>query len=112
LPNSYKLVGRLRPGLALNEHYVGDGDVVYRQARQLGCEGIVSKRLGSPYRSASTESFARVDGTSFSSCFPAEIVARFHGNGFETPKSPACEASSLCRNADRVPALRTKETVR
>jgi ATP-dependent DNA ligase len=36
------------PGIALNEHYVGHGDIVYRQACKLGCEGIVSKRLGSP----------------------------------------------------------------
>jgi bifunctional non-homologous end joining protein LigD len=32
-------------------HRVGDGEIVYRQACKLGCEGIVSKRLGSPYRS-------------------------------------------------------------
>ena len=60
----------------------------------------VDRRLAACAWQASTESFSRVDGTSFLSCFPAEIVARFHGNGFETPKSPACEASSLCRNAD------------
>jgi ATP-dependent DNA ligase len=29
----------------------GDGAIVYRQACKLGCEGIVSKRLGSLYRS-------------------------------------------------------------
>ena len=39
------------PGIALNTHYVGDGEIVYRRACKLGCEGIVSKRLGSPYRS-------------------------------------------------------------
>jgi bifunctional non-homologous end joining protein LigD len=38
-------------GIALNEHFVGDGDIVYQQACKLGCEGIVSKRLGSTYRS-------------------------------------------------------------
>jgi bifunctional non-homologous end joining protein LigD len=35
-------------GIALNEHFVGDGEIVYQQACKLGCEG---KRLGSPYRS-------------------------------------------------------------
>ena len=30
---------------------VAPGDVVFRHACQLGFEGIVSKRLGSPYRS-------------------------------------------------------------
>ena len=34
-------------GIALNETYDGDGAVIYEQARALGCEGIVSKRLGS-----------------------------------------------------------------
>jgi bifunctional non-homologous end joining protein LigD len=37
-------------GIAINEHFSGDGAVIYRQACALGCEGIVSKRLGSPYR--------------------------------------------------------------
>jgi bifunctional non-homologous end joining protein LigD len=32
-------------GIALNQHYVGDGDIVYQQACKLGCEGIVSKRV-------------------------------------------------------------------
>jgi bifunctional non-homologous end joining protein LigD len=39
------------PGLRLVEHLDHGGDVVYRHACKLGCEGIVSKRLGSPYRS-------------------------------------------------------------
>jgi len=34
------------PGIAL-----GDGAIVYQQACKLGCEGIVSKRPGSSYRS-------------------------------------------------------------
>ena len=38
-------------GIAFNEHYSGDGAIIYRHACALGCEGIVSKRLGSPYRS-------------------------------------------------------------
>ena len=34
----------------LNEHYEEDGETVFRKACRLGCEGIVSKRLGSTYR--------------------------------------------------------------
>jgi ATP-dependent DNA ligase len=30
-------------GLALNEHYVGDGEIVFQQACRLGCEGIVRR---------------------------------------------------------------------
>jgi len=35
----------------VNDHIVAPSDVVFRHACQLGFEGIVSKRLGSPYRS-------------------------------------------------------------
>jgi bifunctional non-homologous end joining protein LigD len=33
------------------DHFDGDGTIIYKHACALGCEGIVSKRLGSPYRS-------------------------------------------------------------
>ena len=39
------------PGLRLNEHLVQPGELVFRHACKLGLEGIVSKRLGSRYRS-------------------------------------------------------------
>jgi bifunctional non-homologous end joining protein LigD len=40
-----------RTGLQFNEHIAEPGDVVFRHACKLGLEGIVSKRLGSRYRS-------------------------------------------------------------
>ncbi len=46
-----KLIRRTKTGLVLNEHIDEPGDVVFRHACKLGLEGIVSKRLGSPYRS-------------------------------------------------------------
>jgi bifunctional non-homologous end joining protein LigD len=46
-----KLVRGRHRDIAVNEHYVGDGAIVYRHACKLGCDGIVSKRPGSPYRS-------------------------------------------------------------
>jgi ATP-dependent DNA ligase len=45
-----KLLRRSPDGIAFNEHYAGDGAIIYKHACALGCEGIVSKRLGSPYR--------------------------------------------------------------
>jgi bifunctional non-homologous end joining protein LigD len=36
--------------LVFNECFEEDGAIVYREACKLGCEGIVSKRLGSSYR--------------------------------------------------------------
>jgi len=46
-----RLVRTPRPGIVVNEHHEGDGDIVFKYACKLGCEGIVSKRLGSSYRS-------------------------------------------------------------
>ena len=55
-----ELLRRPEPGIALNRHIVGDGDIVYRHACQLGCEGIVSKRLGSTYRSGRSKRWVKV----------------------------------------------------
>ena len=46
-----KLLRHAKSGLQLNEHISEPGDIVFRHACKLGFEGIVSKRLGSPYRS-------------------------------------------------------------
>jgi len=46
--------------IVLNEHFEEDGAAVYRAACQLGCEGIVSKRLGSPYRSGRCKYWVKV----------------------------------------------------
>jgi ATP-dependent DNA ligase len=57
------LAGLLRKpsqGIALDMHYVGDGEIVYRPACKLGCEGIVSKRLGSSYRSGHSKHWLKV----------------------------------------------------
>jgi len=43
------LLRRSHAGIVFNEHYDGDGAILYKHACALGCEGIVSKRLGSPY---------------------------------------------------------------
>jgi len=48
------------PGIVLSEHYAGDGDVVYKHACKLGCEGIVSKRLGSHCRSGRSKQWLKV----------------------------------------------------
>ena len=55
-----KLLRRAHSTIALNQHYELDGAAVYKHACGLGCEGIVSKRLGSPYRSGRTEHWVKV----------------------------------------------------
>jgi bifunctional non-homologous end joining protein LigD len=47
-------------GIVFNEHFAADGAIVYRQACTLGCEGIVSKRLGSSYRSGRADCWVKV----------------------------------------------------
>ena len=44
-----KLLGGAQDGIAFSEHYSGEGAIFYKHACALGCEGIVSKRIGSPY---------------------------------------------------------------
>jgi bifunctional non-homologous end joining protein LigD len=46
------ILRKSRPGVRLNEHLERpDGALVFAHACKLGAEGIVSKRLGSIYRS-------------------------------------------------------------
>jgi bifunctional non-homologous end joining protein LigD len=56
-----KLVRGPHPGIVLNDHYEGDGEIVFAHACKLGCdEGIVSKRLGSLYRSGRSAYWVKV----------------------------------------------------
>jgi bifunctional non-homologous end joining protein LigD len=55
-----KLIRTPHPGIVLNEHYEGDGEIVFAHACKLGCECIVSKRLGSPYRSGRVTHWVKV----------------------------------------------------
>jgi bifunctional non-homologous end joining protein LigD len=55
-----KLVRGPHPGIVRNEVFEGDGDILFAHACKLGCEGIVSKRLGSPYRSGRSLHWVKV----------------------------------------------------
>jgi ATP-dependent DNA ligase len=54
------LLRRAQPGIAFNRHFEVDGTIVYELACALGCEGIVSKRLGSPYRPGRSDCWVKV----------------------------------------------------
>jgi bifunctional non-homologous end joining protein LigD len=54
------LLPNVRDGVAFNQHFTGDGAIIFRHACALGCEGIVSKRLGSPYRSGRVDHWLKV----------------------------------------------------
>jgi bifunctional non-homologous end joining protein LigD len=55
-----KLVRRPQAGIVVNEVFEGDGDILLTHACKLGCEGIVSKRLGSLYRSGRSPHWIKV----------------------------------------------------
>jgi hypothetical protein len=55
-----KLLKGQQSSLLLNEHYEEDGAIVFREACKLGCEGIVSKRLGSMYRRGRSPHWVKV----------------------------------------------------
>jgi bifunctional non-homologous end joining protein LigD len=55
-----KLLLRQTDGIAFNQHYDGDGAIIFKRACALGCEGIVSKQLGSPYRSGHTDHWVKI----------------------------------------------------
>jgi bifunctional non-homologous end joining protein LigD len=56
-----KLVHRPQLSIVLNEHYEGDGEIIFKHACKLSCEGIVSKRLGSLYRSGRSPLWLKVN---------------------------------------------------
>jgi bifunctional non-homologous end joining protein LigD len=55
-----KLVRRPHAGIVVNEVFEGAGAVLFAHACKLGCEGIVSKRLGSLYRSGRSPHWLKV----------------------------------------------------
>ena len=54
------LLRRANSSVVFNQHFEADGATVYREACALDCEGIVSKRLGSPYRSGRSDHWLKV----------------------------------------------------
>jgi ATP-dependent DNA ligase len=54
------LLRRAHPSMVANEYFRDDGAKIFRHACALGCEGIVSKRLGSLYRSGRSNNWVKV----------------------------------------------------
>jgi ATP-dependent DNA ligase len=55
-----RLLRRKHAGISFNRHFDVEGAIVYRHACALSCEGIVSKRLGSPYRPGRQDCWIKV----------------------------------------------------
>ena len=54
------LLKKSHPGMTYNRHFDVEGSVVFYHACKLGCEGIVSKRLGSQYHSGRSADWIKV----------------------------------------------------
>jgi bifunctional non-homologous end joining protein LigD len=46
--------------IVFNQHFDGDGAIIYKHACALGCEGIVSKQLGSPYQAGRSAHWLKI----------------------------------------------------
>jgi len=57
------LKGRKGTPLHYSDHVIGHGAETFRQACEMGLEGIVSKRADAPYRSARTKSWLKIKCT-------------------------------------------------
>jgi bifunctional non-homologous end joining protein LigD len=55
-----ELLRDAHPGIVLNQHFEEDGANVFQEACKLGCEGIVSKRLGSRYDSGRSKTWLKI----------------------------------------------------
>ncbi len=54
------LLRGIQDGIAFNQHFVADGAIIFQQACALGCECIVSKWLGSHYRSGRVNHWLKI----------------------------------------------------
>ena len=59
-----QLVRHVGSGLHLSGHLQGHGTEIFEHACKLGCEGIVSKRVGSRYVSGRTDNWVKVKNPS------------------------------------------------
>jgi len=59
-PKTFCCVRRNPGAIRLSEHISATGPDVFAHACKLGAEGIVSKRLGSPYRSGRYSAWIKV----------------------------------------------------
>jgi hypothetical protein len=57
---SWRSCWRAPVGIVFNEHTPEDGALVFRHACKMGLEGIVSKRLTSPYRSGPSRDWIEI----------------------------------------------------
>jgi hypothetical protein len=73
------------PGLRLNEHLAHAGESVFRHACKMGLEGIVSKRLGSRYRSGRSKDWLKFKNPAAPAVKRREAEEDWHNGRLRTP---------------------------
>ena len=74
-----RLLGKAIDGIQYNQHYIGDGAEIFRQACKLGCEGIVAKRVDLPYQSGRSKRWIKIKNPN-SCSYPRPQVQRSRAN--------------------------------
>jgi bifunctional non-homologous end joining protein LigD len=64
-PPRGKAAQEIASAVVLSEAIEGKGEAMFREACHMGLEGIVSKRVGSPYVSGRTRNWVKVKNPSF-----------------------------------------------
>jgi bifunctional non-homologous end joining protein LigD len=64
-PPKGKAAQAIASGIVLSEAIEGKGEAMFREACRMGLEGIVSKRLGSPYVSTRTRNWLKIKNPGF-----------------------------------------------
>ena len=97
---------REHDGIAFNRHYDCDGAIIFKQACALGCEGIVSKRVGSPYRSGRVNDWVKVKNPA------APAVKREAEEDWGSKRKGASTALRILQRADgaRLPLFGSQGT--
>ena len=88
-----ELLRKAHPGIAYNRHFDVEGGIVFHHASKLGCEGIVSKRLGSPYTSGRVNDWLKIKNPS------APAVRRSMSRGGEFGPVLAKSGWSYCERS-------------
>jgi len=76
-------------GIAFNRHFTGDGAMIFKHACALGCEGIVSKRLGSSYRAGRVNYWIKVKNPA-APAVKREAEEDWNGKRWRAAGSPEC----------------------
>src|SRR4051794_35516921 len=81
------------PRVVYLSHLVGKGDRLFESARAVGCEGIVSKKLGSRYKGGPSRDWVKTK-VSTTAVFTVTGFKETAAGSSRRPASPSCATAS------------------